>query len=156
MSRPERVVSGGQTGADRAALDVAIALAIPHGGWCPKGRKAEDGPIDGHYALRETGSAAYHVRTERNVRDADGTVVITQGAPTGGSLLTIDLAQRHGTPLLHIDLDEQAEAEAAADLELWRQVRGVAVVNVAGPRESTTPGIGARVASLLTLAWADA
>lgn len=153
MSRPARIVSGGQTGADRAALDTAIALGIPHGGWCPKGRKAEDGPLDPRYALRETSSADYHVRTERNVRDSDGTVVITIGIPTGGSALTLELAGRHGKPVLHLDLAEQDDAEAAEDLELWRQVRGIDVVNVAGPRESTRPGIGERVAAVLALAW---
>jgi hypothetical protein len=153
MSRPDKVISGGQSGADRSALDVAIALGIPHGGWCPKGRRAEDGTIDPRYALTETGAGAYRVRTERNVRDSDGTVVITIGPPTGGSALTIDLALRHDRPLLHIDLDEQTSEEAAADLEMWRQVRGVGVVNVAGPRQSTTPGIGAGVSALLTLAW---
>ncbi len=153
MSVPFRIVSGGQTGADRAALDCAIALGIPHGGWCPKGRKAEDGPIDAKYRLEETQSADYHVRTERNVRDSDGTLVITVGDPTGGSLLTLDYTQRCGKPVLHLDLAEQSAEEAAEDLELWRQVRQVEVVNVAGPRESTTPGIGARVAAVLRLAW---
>ncbi len=154
MSRPDKVISGGQTGADRAALDVAIALGVPHGGWCPRGRKAEDGAIHARYELRETGAGAYRVRTEHNVRDSDGTVVITIGMPTGGSALTIELAQRRDKPLLHIDLDEQTPEEAAEDLEMWRQVRGVGVINVAGPRESTTPGIGARVSALLSLAWA--
>ena len=79
------IVSGGQTGVDRAALDVAIMLGFAHGGWCPAGRLAEDGPIDAHYALRETASAAYDVRTERNVVDSDGTLVLASGEPRGAA-----------------------------------------------------------------------
>src|SRR6478735_3602017 len=91
----ERVVSGGQTGADRAALDWAIAKGIPHGGWCPKGRKAEDGPIDNGYRLQETPSANYVQRTEWNVRDSDSTVIFSIGETlTGGSKKTVDLAGR--------------------------------------------------------------
>ena len=89
------IVSGGQTGVDRAALDVAIALGFAHGGWCPAGRLAEDGPIAARYALRETTSAAYDVRTERNVLDSDGTLVLASGEPRGGSALTCRLACGH-------------------------------------------------------------
>jgi hypothetical protein len=90
-----QLVSGGQTGADQGALDAAIALKIPHGGWCPKGRKCEHGVIPAKYSLRETESPAYEERTEWNVRDSDGTVVLTFGNPTGGSALTIVLAKKY-------------------------------------------------------------
>lgn len=80
----EKIVSGGQTGVDRAGLDFAIALGIPHGGWCPKGRKAEDGPIDNRYQLQETPRADYLQRTEWNVRDNDGTVIFTVNATLSG------------------------------------------------------------------------
>src|SRR6266542_4186564 len=92
----ERIVSGGQTGADRTALDWAIAHGVPHGGWCPKGRKAEDGPIDARYELVETTSSDYLQRTEWNVRDSDGTVVFSIATMlTGGSKKTVDLAHKH-------------------------------------------------------------
>ncbi len=81
----EKIISGGQTGADRAALDVAIKLDLPHGGWIPKGRKAEDGPLTDKYQLQEMSTASYSKRTEQNVIDSDGTLIICRGKPTGGS-----------------------------------------------------------------------
>src|ERR1022692_3703229 len=92
----QKIVSGGQTGADRAALDFAIEHGIPHGGWCPKGRRSEEGPIDVRYELKETPSTVYLQRTEWNARDSDGTVVFSIG-PTlsGGSKKTVSLAQKH-------------------------------------------------------------
>jgi hypothetical protein len=150
-----RIISGGQTGADRAALDVAIALGIEHGGWCPRGRRAEDGPIDRRYRLRETESASYPVRTEKNILDGDLTALITRGEPTGGSALTAELARRHGRPLLWIDLEATSVADGAARLRAAIADNRVAVLNVAGPRESTTPGIGALVKQLLEAALAD-
>ena len=96
MDAALKIVSGGQTGADRAALDWAIAHGIPHGGWCPRGRKAEDGRIDGRYQLQETPSSSYTLRTERNVHDSDGTVVFSVAAVlTGGSMKTVRLARKH-------------------------------------------------------------
>ncbi|MCD6446738.1 MAG: putative molybdenum carrier protein, partial [Candidatus Marinimicrobia bacterium] len=83
-----KIISGGQTGADRAGLDAAMELNIPVGGWCPKGRKSEDGPIDNKYPLQETTSGDYRVRTERNVKESDGTLIFTLGKPTGGTALT--------------------------------------------------------------------
>ena len=94
-----KIISGGQTGADRAALDWAIFHDVLHGGWCPKGRKAEDGPVAGHYALKETPSASYPQRTQWNVRDSDGTVIFTMATKlTGGSKLTADAAKKFGKP----------------------------------------------------------
>ena len=90
------IVSGGQTGADRAALDWALAHRVECGGWCPKGRKAEDGPIDPKYPLIETPSAAYLQRTEWNVRDSDATVLFSiEPTLTGGSLKTVGFARKH-------------------------------------------------------------
>lgn len=142
---PRKIVSGGQTGADRGGLDAARKLGIPHGGWCPKGRRAEDGAIPSRYRLKETRTADYAERTERNVRYSDGTVVFTVGRPMGGSALTVRLARKLGKPLLQIDLKKYADREAVTTLREWMTDHAVAVVNVAGSRESQAPGIGKRV-----------
>jgi hypothetical protein len=134
----ERIVSGGQTGVDRAALDVALALGLACGGWCPRGRRAEDGPLDARYPLRETPSADYPQRTEWNVRDSDGTLVLTRGRPSGGTALTLTLAQRLGRPALLLDLAAGAEPDK---LRRWIEAEKISVLNVAGPRESQQPGV---------------
>jgi len=139
MSSVLKVVSGGQTGVDRAALDAARACGLPCGGWCPRGRLAEDGPIDPGYALVETPGADYAERTEWNVRDSDGTLVVARGRPTGGTALTITLARQHGKPLLLVDLSRNPSPEEVAR---WIDARAIGVLNVAGPRESQRPGIG--------------
>lgn len=148
--RPRRIVSGGQTGADRAALDAAIVLGIEHGGACPAGRRAEDGRIPDEYRLTETASADYAERTEKNVIDSDGTLLVTRGPATGGSALTARLNRRHHRPLLHIDLDEQGDlAGRAAAIREWLAAHGIQILNVAGPRESSSPGIAHEVRRLL-------
>lgn len=129
---PLRVISGGQTGVDRAALDVALKLGLPCGGTCPKGRRAEDGVIPERYPLTESESSAYPVRTERNVLDSDGTLVLTSGPPTGGTALTIELAQRHGRPCCVVDVDAE---DAHTTVLAWLSEHGIRTVNVAGPRE---------------------
>jgi Circularly permutated YpsA SLOG family len=133
-----KIVSGGQTGVDRAALDVALGLGLPCGGWCPRGRRAEDGPLDARYPLTETPWHGYPQRTEWNVRDADGTLVLTRGAADRGTALTIELAGRYRRPCLVLDLGEQPDPEKVRG---WAQSHGVRVLNVAGPRESSCPGI---------------
>ncbi len=134
-----RVVSGGQTGVDRAALDAALALGLPIGGWCPLGRRAEDGPIPDRYPLHETPSADYGERTEWNVRDSDATLILHRGPMTGGTRLTAELARRLGKPLLARDLAGPIDVRAIAD---WLNANHVRVLNCAGPRESGAPGIG--------------
>src|SRR5262249_2795797 len=140
--------SGGQTGVDRAALDVALELGLPCGGWCPRGRRAEDGPIDPRYPLQETPWHGYPQRTEWNVRDSDGTLVLTRGAPDRGTALTIELAKRYRKPHLVLDLSDQPDAAAAA-VRTWTEQNGVRALNVAGPRESSRPGIHAEAVSFL-------
>lgn len=139
----ERIVSGGQTGVDRAALDAARAAGIDCGGWCPAGRRAEDGAIADHYPLRETHSGSYRERTRLNVRDSDATLVLTDGPPQGGTRTTVDVARDMEKPVLVIDLAADP-ADAAANivrLRAWVAEEGVRVLNVAGPRESESPGI---------------
>lgn len=150
-TRPGKVVSGGQTGVDRAALDVAAELSLPRGGWCPRGRYAEDGPISDIYSLKETPSPATAQRTEWNVRDADGTLVLTEGEPSGGTAATVRFARKHGKPCLVLDLKEDADPGAVGR---WIAEHGIAVLNVAGPRESKCPGIYRRAAAFLREALA--
>lgn len=105
MSRMAKIVSGGQTGADRGGLDAAIYCNMPYGGWCPKGRKAEDGVIPDKYHLQEHASADYLARTEANVVDSDATVIFTMGVLEGGSKKTAQFAKKHNKPCLHVDLE---------------------------------------------------
>ncbi len=134
--RPERIVSGGQTGVDRAALDVALELDVPCGGWVPKGRIDERGRIPDRYpGLRETETAEWSERTEANVRDSDGTLVISRGPLTGGSKYTREVAERLGRPCLHLDLEGSATAALEATRD-WIAANDIRVLNVAGPRES--------------------
>ena len=144
-----KLVSGGQTGVDRAALDVALRLGIPCGGWCPRGRRAEDGPIPARYPLAETPDTAYPQRTEWNVRDSDATLIVHAGPPRGGTALTLRLARRQGKPLLRVDLDAHPDPSSLSE---WIETNGIHVLNVAGPRESESPGIGDRTARLLAAA----
>jgi len=141
-----KIVSGGQTGVDRAGLDVAISLDIPHGGWCPKGRRAEDGIIPAVYQLQETPTADYKQRTKWNVRDSDGTLVLTRGEPTGGTALTIKLAAEHHKPSLVLDLEE---SHAPDTVRTWIAESRIGVLNIAGPRESGCPGIHDQAAAFL-------
>ena len=133
-----RIVSGGQTGVDRAALDVAMELGIPHGGWCPRGRLAEDGVIPARYLLQETKSAEYPVRTLRNVLDSDGTLVIYRVPLSGGTLLTVNLAREHRKPCLTVDLSQNADAD---QFRSWLGEHNIRTLNVAGPRERSLPGV---------------
>ena len=152
--RLERIISGGQTGADRGALDAAIALGIPHGGRCPRGRRAEDGEIPACYALEESASEDYKVRTRENVESADGTLILSRGTLSGGSLLTAQLAEQLGKPLLIVDLGSAAPrlAAEADELDAWLLRHGVRTLNVAGPRESEAEGIGEQARAFLAAA----
>jgi hypothetical protein len=149
-----KIISGGQTGADRAALDWAIKNGIPHGGWCPKGRRAEEGPIDARYDLAETLSADYLQRTEWNVRDSDGTVIFSLADwLTGGSFKTLEFAIKHQKPHLH--LSAANKDNAASELKKWIQQNNIRVLNVAGPRASKEPEIAQFVISILDHAFND-
>lgn len=143
---PVRVISGGQSGVDRAALDAAIAAGLATGGWCPRGRRAEDGPISRRYPLRETPTRAYSQRTEWNVRDSDATLILYRGALLGGTRLTAALAMRYGRPRLILDLDTRPDPLIARE---WIAAQGVRVLNVAGPRQADAPGIYAQARSFL-------
>ena len=133
-----KIISGGQTGVDRAALDVALEFGIPCGGWCPKGMKAEDGPIDPRYPLKETLSPNYPHRTEKNIREANGTLVLTKGPVKEGTALTVQLAIQYEKPYLIIDLNNKIDPFIVKE---WGEKNKIEILNVAGPRESRVPGI---------------
>ena len=141
------VVSGGETGVDRAALDVACALGIACGGWCPRGRVAEDGRIRRRYSLDETPSANYLQCTEWNVRDADGTLILTRGRLSGGTLQTLVYArERYRKPALVLQLRHDGQRRR---LRAWLRRHRIRVLNVAGPREHKRRGIYAQARRLL-------
>jgi Circularly permutated YpsA SLOG family len=150
----DKIVSGGQTGADRAALDWALRHEVECGGWCPKGRRAEDAAIHLRYPLKETSSASYLQRTEWNVRDSDGTVLFSI-APvlSGGSKRTVEFARKHKKPWLHVYRDQKAAAE---QLRRFVEENGVKVLNVADPRASKEPDVGEFVMAVLDAAFGHA
>jgi hypothetical protein len=143
-----KIISGGQTGVDRAALDVALKYKIPCGGWCPKGRIAEDGIIPKRYPLKETDLSDYAVRTELNVKDSDGTLILNTGVLSGGTAFTVECAKEHKKHFLILDLaksqnDREGIVSFGKKLIVcgWIMANDIKVLNVAGPRESKAPGI---------------
>ena len=136
-----KIISGGQTGADRAALDVAMDLDIPHGGWILKGRKTEDGTLPDRYHLQEMPTYSYPKRSEQNVMDSDGTLILSHGKLTGSSALTLKLAEKHHKERLHIDLTKTNAFEAGRAINTWIMRNEIKVLNVAGPRASKDPEI---------------
>jgi hypothetical protein len=145
-----KIISGGQTGVDRAALDAAIGLGIEYGGSVPKGRMAEDGPINRKYEnLIELEAVNYSVRTEKNVEDADATLIFTVGTPSEGTAFTLDCARRHERAHLVIDLKEKDDMDAVKEIRTWLAGRMTEILNVAGPRESKAPGIYQKVLNIL-------
>jgi hypothetical protein len=148
-----KIICGGQTGADRAALDWAIEYGTPHGGWCPKGRKAEDGPIDLRYTMQETPSSNYEQRTEWNVSDSHGTVVLSIAARlTGGSKKTVEMAHKHHKPVLHLSREAGPSMPQQKLLCFLRKHR-IKILNVAGPRASKEPEVAGFVKQVLDRTW---
>lgn len=146
---PNKVVSGGQTGVDRATLDWACSHRIPHCGWCPQGRRASDGTLSLKYQLRETESAGYRQRTKLNVQDSDATLIFNMGELDGGSLQTLQFAERMAKPHLVVQLDQGIPDELAARITEWLIADKFNTLNVAGPREEKRPGIYALTLSVL-------
>jgi len=145
----KKLISGGQTGADRAALDFAIKNKIPHGGWVPKGRIAEDGILPKKYRLIEMPTASYQKRTEMNVIGSDGTIIFSHARLTGGSAYTRTMAKRHNKPYLHIDLNDTDIFHAALLMLEWIDEQEIKTLNVAGPRASKDPKIYEKVTDVL-------
>jgi len=139
-----KIVSGGQTGVDRAALDVAIKLEINYGGWCPKGRKAEDGIIPINYQMSETASDDYSERTKLNIRDSDGTLIFVPSMPikvTDGTILSINEVNDKHKPYFIMDLSNEFDIRTCTLFRDWISENNIRTLNVAGPRESQAPGI---------------
>ena len=152
----KKIISGGQTGADRAALDAAMKLDVAHGGWVPKGRRAEDGPVPSRYLLLEMPTESYPKRTEKNVREADGTLVLTHGPATGGSKLTVDVAARFQRKHLHVDLLRTSAFQAIRTVSEWITENDIEVLNVAGSSASKDPAIYEKTLNILTgVYWLD-
>lgn len=146
----EKIISGGQTGADQGALDAALRFGHPCGGWCPKGRKSEAGRIPDKYLLQEHESEDYSARTEKNIADSDGTLVFTYGEPAGGTALTVNLARKLGKPLFIYDLQQKDVNTGLKEVWLWGLDNNVHVLNVAGPRESWAPGTRTLVETVMS------
>jgi Circularly permutated YpsA SLOG family len=141
-----KIISGGQSGVDRAALDAAMDTGVAVGGWCPADRMAEDGVIPGRYPLKPMPGGGYDERTRRNVADSDGTVIFTFGPPTGGTETTRRAAVELGKPLLIIDTETTEPHVAVQRMrDFLRRGGEIRTLNIAGPRASEQPAIGAFV-----------
>ena len=142
---PDRIVSGGQTGVDRAGLEVAIALGIDHGGWCPAGRLSEDGSVPSRYQLTEMPTRDYPPRTEQNVIDSDATLIVYETRLKGGTLLTRRICQRQNKPYLLVKMGR----DDAKSVRQWLAEQRPTILNIAGPRESSNLGIFDRSTAFL-------
>ncbi|MBT8328547.1 MAG: hypothetical protein HKP52_07455 [Desulfofustis sp.] len=149
--RLEKIISGGQTGADQGGLDGAIACDVPHGGTIPAGRKTEAGMLPLSYTMHEIDSDRYSDRTERNVIDGDGTLILSHGPLTGGSALTQKVALQRAKPCLHIDFSRVEMHQACQRTAAWIENSGIKVLNVAGPRASSDPTIYEMTRELIIL-----
>jgi len=147
--RPARIVSGGQSGVDRGALDAALAAGWPCGGWCPAGRAAEDGVIPARYPLVETDTADPDARTRRNVEDSDGTLILCHKELSGGTRLTARICEALDRPCLVVAATRCSIPEAATRTREFLARHRIAVLNVAGPRESGWPGAGEYARSVI-------
>lgn len=150
---PSRIVSGGQTGVDQAALDVAIELGIEHGGWCPAGRLSERGPIPAMYQLQENGVKNYPARTRQNVVDSDATLILHHQHVGEGTILTKRMCVKAKKPYLMLDVQRPDAAEVIRE---WISNVKPATLNVAGSRASSSPGIGELTRELLRTVFGKA
>jgi hypothetical protein len=149
---PQMILTGGQTGVDRAALDWAISRGIAHGGWCPSGRTAQDGPLPERYKLKETEATGYSQRTRMNVRDADATLIIHYGPLLGGTRLTCRFADEMNKPFRLVDLSKDWPSQST-QVQAWWTELDLNGLNMAGPSEARVPGIYALTLEFLQQLW---
>ncbi|MBL7176960.1 MAG: putative molybdenum carrier protein [Desulfobacteraceae bacterium] len=149
----KKINSGGQTGADQAALDTAIKWDIPHGGWIPKGGRTEAGPLPDRYQLKEMPTGNYPARTEQNVIDSDGTLIITHGELTGGFEYTWKMTKKHSRPYFHADLSITSYSDSAQAIYSWIKEHSIEILNVAGSRASKDPDIYRAVMKILEIVF---
>jgi hypothetical protein len=149
----KKIISGGQTGADLAALDFAIKYSIPHGGLISKGRKAEAKPIPDKYQLQEIPTASFAERTEKNILETEGTLIFSRGTPTGGTAYTLQMAKKHKRPCWHADVHLALSFDNASLIVSWIETHKIEVLNIAGPRGSEDPDIYEDVFRILEMAY---
>lgn len=135
-----KIVTGGQTGVDRAAFDVGLVRGIDIGGWCPRGRRAEDGAVPMRYSMHETFSDDYASRTRRNVEESDGLLLLHEGILDEGSIYAVETAEMLGKPVRQVNIRDQV-ADQVPEIYHWIQENQISILNVGGPRESSNPGI---------------
>jgi len=141
-----KIISGGQTGVDRAALDFALQNNMPCGGWCPKGRFGEDGIIADKYPMKETSSSDSKERTEKNIMDSDATLIIFNHKFDSGTKLTYELCMKYHKPILQINLNDNIKSDKISQ---WICDHHIKILNIAGPRESNSPGIYNKTLNIL-------
>jgi len=143
-----RIISGGQTGVDRAALDFALENKIDCFGWCPKGRKAEDGVIPHSYPLKETEATCYEKRTLKNVEESQGLLAFVDDESDEGTILAIDHAEKQNKPtyIIHLSMNDEDQETGILD---FLKYQNVTTINIVGPRESNSPGIYRKTKSFL-------
>ena len=149
----KKIISGGQIGADQAALDVAIKLAIPHGGWIQKGRKTQSGTLPDKYKLQEMPTASYIKRIEQNVINSDGTLIISHGRLTGGPDHSRKMVLKYKRQLLHVDLSQIEAFQAAKLINAWISLHHIKILNITGPRTSEDPKIYKAAMDILESAY---
>ncbi len=132
-----KIVSGGQTGVDQAALDAAIAHGVDYGGWLPVGRRTENGPLPARYRMNVLSFGGYPHRTRRNVLDSGATLIIANGPLTGGSALTAKIARSEGKPFMFVDLTKFGKKESVVFVNEWLHKNRPEILNIAGPRASS-------------------
>jgi len=151
MTRTLTIVSGGQTGVDRGALDAALEAQVPCGGWCPESRLAEDGRIPDRYPVKELPCAGYEERTRQNIRDSDGTLIVHFGPMSGGTLYTFDRCLIYGRPVHLVNGAILPVEDAAFRAKAFIAKHGIERLNVAGPRASLCPQAHAYAQELVAI-----
>lgn len=155
------IFSGGQTGVDRAAWDAALETGLEQDGWVPKGRIAEDGVIPKHYRCQEIHQTYYAARTVQNLMNADATLILCFDDPSGGTLLTLNLCEKHKRPHLLLNLEKETTSAALQKAKEFLDAHQPERLNVAGPRGSSHPDTYARARTFLIqlfqrISWAKA